>query len=163
LSVTDARKRVLAALQAAELLRGEQNIEHAVGHCYKCDSVIEPMLKDQWFLRVESLAQNAKHAIESGEIKFYPDSKKKLLVQYYDNLRNWDLSRQIPWSIPIPAFRNVNDPNDWIFDTRVDEKHIVVDGTTYIRDEDTFDTWFSSGQWPFIVTDYLSDGPLKRF
>lgn len=163
LSVAEARKRVLAALQAEEVMRGEEAIEHAVGRCYKCDSVIEPMVKDQWFLKVRSLADRAKQAIEAGEIKFYPDSKKKLLIQYYDNLKDWNLSRQIPWGIPIPAFHNVNDPSDWIFDTRVDEKSIVVNGTTYIRDEDTFDTWFSSAQWPFIVTDYLTDGPLKRF
>ncbi len=163
LDVETARKRVLGALEAAELLRGEDSIEHAVGHCYKCGSVIQPLIKDQWFLKVQPLAQRAKKALNDGEISFSPNSRKQVLAQYYDNLRDWNLSRQIPWGIPIPAFQNVADPDDWIFDDRVDEETIVVNGTTYKREEDTFDTWFSSGQWPFITTDYLDDGPLSRF
>jgi valyl-tRNA synthetase len=163
LDVEAARKRVLAALEAAELLRGEDNLEHAVGHCYKCNSVIQPLIKDQWFLKVQPLAQRAKKALNDNEISFSPNSRKQVLAQYYDNLRDWNLSRQIPWGIPIPAFQNVNDPDDWIFDDRVDEETIVVNGTTYKREEDTFDTWFSSGQWPFITTDYLDNGPLSRF
>lgn len=163
LDVETARARVLAALEAAELRRGEENIEHAVGHCYKCDTVIQPLIKDQWFLNIQPLAQRAKQALEAGEIEFTPASRKRVLTQYLDNLRDWNLSRQIPWGIPIPAFQNVNNPEDWIFDDRVDEPTIVVNGTTYRREEDTFDTWFSSGQWPFITTDYLSDGPLARF
>ncbi|RYF28162.1 MAG: valine--tRNA ligase [Chloroflexi bacterium] len=82
---------------------------------------------------------------------------------YKSGLPIWNLSRQIPWGIPIPAFQNINDPEDWIFDTRVNDETIVVDGTTYKREDDTFDTWFSSGQWPFITTDYLSEGPLAKF
>lgn len=163
LEVMEARKRVLAALEAQELRRGEEAIEHAVGHCYKCGSIIQPLIKDQWFLKVQPLIENAKKAIENGEITFHPASKKKALLQYYDALKDWNLSRQIPWGIPIPAFQNVNDPNDWIYDERVDEKTIVVNGTTYQREEDTFDTWFSSGQWPFITTDYLTDGKMARF
>lgn len=158
-----ARKRTLAALDAAELRRGEDNLEHAVGHCYKCGSVIQPLIKDQWFLKVQPLAQRAKQALEAGDIEFFPASRKNVLAQYYDNLRDWNLSRQIPWGIPIPAFQNSNDPNDWIFDDRVDEATIDVNGTTYKREEDTFDTWFSSGQWPFITTDYLQKGELARF
>jgi valyl-tRNA synthetase len=163
LSFEVARKKVLDDLQAAEFRRGEDTLEHAVGHCYKCGSVIQPLLKDQWFLKVEPLAQRAVTAIEQKEISFVPASQGRALTQYLNNLRDWNLSRQIPWGIPIPAFQNANNPDDWIFDTRVDEKSIVVNDTTYIRDEDTFDTWFSSGQWPFITTDYLSDGPLARF
>ena len=158
-----ARKRVLAALNAAELLRGEEEIEHAVGHCYKCGTVIEPLVKDQWFLSVKPLVEKAKAVIESGEITFYPASKKHAILQYYDNLHDWNLSRQIPWGIPIPAFQSVVDPNDWIYDTRIDEQTIVVNNTTYRREEDTFDTWFSSGQWPFITTEYLSGGELSRY
>jgi valyl-tRNA synthetase len=163
LDVDTARKRVLAALEAAELRRGEEDIEHAVGHCYKCGTVIQPLIKNQWFLQVSPLVEKAKAAIEAGEITFYPDSKKKALLQYYDKLRDWNLSRQIPWGIPIPAFQNENDPTDWIYDDHVDEPTIVVNGTTYRREEDTFDTWFSSGQWPFITTDVLSNGDLSRF
>lgn len=158
-----ARKRTLAALDAAELRRGEDNLEHAVGHCYKCGSIIQPLIKDQWFLKVRPLADRAKQAIEAGEIEFFPASRKNVLAQYYDNLRDWNLSRQIPWGIPIPAFQNINNPDDWIFDDRVDEATIDVNGTTYKREEDTFDTWFSSGQWPYITTDYLQKGDLSRF
>lgn len=163
LSPTEARKRVLAALEMEELRRGETDIEHAVGHCYKCDTVIEPLVKDQWFLTVRPLAERAMAAIRGGEITFTPANRGEILCQYLDQLRDWNLSRQIPWGIPIPAFQNVNDASDWIFDDRVDEKEIVVNGTTYIREEDTFDTWFSSGQWPFITTDALENGPLSKF
>lgn len=163
LPVDDARKRVLAALEASEFLRGEEDYEHSVGHCYKCNTVIQPLVKEQWFLKVRSLADRAKEAIEKNEISFTPASKGRLIVQYLDNLRDWNLSRQIPWGIPIPAFQNVHDHEDWIFDSRVDQPTIEVNGKTYKREDDTFDTWFSSGQWPFITTDYLTKGDLAKF
>lgn len=163
LEAEEARKRVLAALKAQELTRGETDIEHAVGHCYKCGSIIQPLVKDQWFVRIESLASAAHQAVENGDIKFYPESKKKQVLQYYEGIKDWNLSRQIPWGIPIPAFQNVNDPEDWIYDERVDHATIEVDGKMYRREEDTFDTWFSSGQWPFITTDFLEGGDLAKY
>lgn len=163
LTPVEARARVLEALEALELRRGETEIEHAVGHCYKCGSVIEPMIKEQWFIKTQSLTQPAIDALKKEEITFYPASKRKELIAYFEQLKDWNISRQIPWGIPIPAFVNENDPKDWIFDTRINEQSIVVNGTTYIREEDTFDTWFSSGQWPYIVTDYLTDGDLANY
>ena len=163
LTPVEARARVLEALEALELRRGETEIEHAVGHCYKCGSVIEPMIKEQWFIKTQSLAQPAIDALKKEEITFYPASKRKELIAYLEQLKDWNISRQIPWGIPIPAFVNENDPKDWIFDTRTNEQSIVVNGTTYIREEDTFDTWFSSGQWLYIVTDYLTGGDLANY
>ena len=163
LTPVEARARVLEALEALELRRGETEIEHAVGHCYKCGSVIEPMIKEQWFIKTQSLAQPAIDVLKKEEITFYPASKRKELIAYLEQLKDWNISRQIPWGIPIPAFVNENDPKDWIFDTHTNEQSIVVNGTTYIREEDTFDTWFSSGQWPYIVTDYLTGGDLANY
>ena len=163
LTPVEARARVLEELEALELRRGETEIEHAVGHCYKCGSVIEPMIKEQWFIKTQSLAQPAIDTLKKEEITFYPASKRKELIAYLEQLKDWNISRQIPWGIPIPAFVNENNPKDWIFDTRTNEQSIVVNGTTYIREEDTFDTWFSSGQWPYIVTDYLTGGDLANY
>ncbi len=163
LTVEEARVRIIAALEAAEALRGEKNHEHSVGHCYKCGTIIQPLIKDQWFLKVKPLAERANQAIQNDEISFTPASSKRVLLQYLDNLKDWNLSRQIPWGIPIPAFQNVHDPDDWIFNTNLSQEHIEVNGKRYRREEDTFDTWFSSGQWPFIATDYLNNGDLSNF
>ncbi len=163
LTTHEARERTVALLKIEEALRGEEAIEHQVGHCYKCNSVIEPMVRDQWFVDMKPLAKNAIKAIESGKITFYPASKKQAILQYLHGIRDWNLSRQIPWGIPIPAFRNENDLSDWRFDERVEQEKIVIDGKTYIREEDTFDTWFSSGQWPFITTDYLDGEELAKY
>lgn len=158
-----ARTKILAALRAEQLIRKEEDIEHSVGYDYKSGLPIQPLVKRQWFLRVEPLAKRAIQAIENNEIDFYPAGRRQILLQYLRNLHDWNLSRQIPWGIPIPAFQNVDDENDWIFDTSVQNKQIVFNGKTYQREEDTFDTWFSSGQWPFITTDYTTGGDLSRF
>ena len=89
----EARKRVLNALDALELRRGETTIEHAVGHCYKCGSVIEPMVKEQWFIKMQPLAQPAIEALEREEITFYPAAKRKELIAYLKQLKDWNISR----------------------------------------------------------------------
>ena len=163
LTTTEARQRVLEALEREELRRGEEELEHSVGHCYKCDTVIEPMVKEQWFISMRPLADAAIAAIERGDVTFTPANKGEVVIKYLREIKDWNVSRQIPWGIPIPAFQSTTDPHDWIFNTNVNEKEIVVNGTIYRREEDTLDTWFSSGQWPFITTDYLQDGPLAKF
>ena len=163
LEVDDARKKVLEALQAQDLIRKEETIEHTVGYDYKSGLPIQPLIKDQWFISMKPLAKRALEALENNEITFYPAGRQQILKQYLLNIRDWNLSRQIPWGIPIPAFQNIDDEHDWIFDDRVEQETIEVDGKTYRREEDTFDTWFSSGQWPFITTEALDEGDLSRF
>lgn len=163
LTTEEARLEIVEHLKLAGALRQVEEFTHQVPHCYKCGAVIQPLLMKQWFINVKPLAKRAKEAVEDGRIHFVPAQKGYELIHYYDELRDWNISRQIPWGIPIPAFQNVDDPDDWIFDTRVEQTEIEVNGKTYRRDEDTFDTWFSSGQWPFVTTDYLSDGKLCKF
>ena len=163
MTALEARKRVLAALEIDELLRGEKDIEHQVGHCYKCGSVIEPLAKEQWFIKMRQLADNAIAAIERQEVTFTPENKGDVVIKYLKDIKDWNISRQIPWGIPIPMFQSKTNLDDWRYSTEVDKKEIVVDGTTYRREEDTLDTWFSSGQWPYITTDYLDAGKLAKY
>lgn len=163
LTVEEARKRVLTALDIDELRRGEEDIEHQVGHCYKCGTVIEPLVKEQWFVKMRGLADRAIAAIQNSDVTFTPANKGSVVINYLKDIKDWNISRQIPWGIPIPMFQSQDNLDDWRFDRRVNQKQIVVDGTTYRREEDTLDTWFSSNQWPYITTDYLANGDLSRF
>jgi valyl-tRNA synthetase len=163
LKVEEAREAVVKDLDDLGVLKKTEDYSHSVGHCYKCGTVIQPLLREQWFISMESLAKPAIKALRDGAIKFYPDSKRDQLITYYKNLRDWNISRQIAWGIPIPAFQNVDDPEDWVYDERVDQEIIEVDDKTYHRDPDVFDTWFSSSSWPYATLDFPDSQDFKDF
>jgi valyl-tRNA synthetase len=159
MTIMEARAAVVEALREKGLLVSvDENYQNRVGHCYKCDTVIEPMLMEQWFIEMQPLAKPAIKALKAGKIVFHPESKKKQLINYLEGLRDWNISRQIAWGIPIPAYQNVNDTDDWIYnDEDLSREIIEQDGKTYRRDPDVFDTWFSSSSWPYATLNFGDD------
>jgi valyl-tRNA synthetase len=164
MTVLDARKAMAAALQEKGLLeKVDENYHNRVGVCYKCGTVIEPMLMDQWFVDMKRLSEPAIKALKEDKITFYPAQKRDQVISYLESVKDWNISRQIAWGIPIPAFQNLEDPDDWIFDERSDQAQITIGKKTYRRDTDVFDTWFSSGHWPFVTLGYPDNKDFKRF
>lgn len=163
LTVLEARQKVAEELGKKDFLRGVESYTHSVAKCYKCGTVIEPLALEQWFVNMETLKKPAIEALKNNQIKFYPDSKRTQLIRYLEGLKDWNISRQIAWGIPIPAFHKNGDKSEWIFDTRVDQETIEVNGETYHRDWDVFDTWFSSAAWPYVTLNYPDGQEFKQF
>jgi valyl-tRNA synthetase len=164
MTVEEARKAVVSAMEEKGLMvKVDNNYTNRIGKCYKCGTVIEPMLMKQWFVRMEPLAKKAISTLNDKKIIFHPDGKRQQLIRYLEGLKDWNISRQIVWGIPIPAFQNIDDPNDWIFDTRVHEETIESGGKKYKRDPDTLDTWFSSSSWPYVTLDFPDGDDYKQF
>ncbi|MDD2889049.1 MAG: valine--tRNA ligase [bacterium] len=150
LTVKEARKKVLEQLESENLLLKTEPYENTIGRCYRCKSIIEPLLSKQWFVNQRELAAPAIKAVETGEIKFYPDRWTGVYLNWMNNVRDWCISRQITWGHPIPVFYCSNGclPIVEAFTPKVCPK---CGGTDIHQDEDVLDTWFSSWLWPFAV------------
>ena len=144
----ECRKKLIKMLESDNLLIKTQEHQHAVGHCYRCDTVIEPYLSDQWFVSMKELAEPAIEVVRNGQVKFQPERWTKVYMHWMENVRDWCISRQIWWGHRIPAF--YCDDCGEIIVTKDDVKECPKCHSTNIRqEEDVLDTWFSSWLWPF--------------
>jgi len=151
LYVNEARKKVVEDLKAKGLMiKIKEDYKHRVGTCYKCGRIIEPLPKEQWFIKVRPLADSVKKLVEKEEIKIYPKRFKKILIWWLDNFRDWNISRQIVWGIRIPAYF-CQSKEKWFIAVEPPVQCNICGKKDFIQDEDTFDTWFSSAQWPFAT------------
>lgn len=141
-----ARKAVVADLESGGYLLEVEPITHNVGHCYRCDTVIEPRLSMQWFVKMKPLAEPAIQAVETGDIRFVPERFDKMYFNWMNNIRDWCISRQLWWGHRIPAW--YCDCGEIIVSRTAPERCPECGGQPR-QDEDTLDTWFSSALWPF--------------
>src|SRR5437867_96575 len=145
---TEARKRVLADLEAQGLLARIEPFTHNVGHCQRCHTVVEPLLSTQWFVKIKPLAEPAIAAVEEGSTQFVPSNYAKTYFEWMHNIRDWCISRQLWWGHRIPAW--YCDQCGEIAVSRTDLDRCPKCASAKIRqDEDVLDTWFSAGLWPF--------------
>lgn len=167
LKVMEARRQVAEDLAAKGLLeKVDENYVHAVLVNYKNENdILEPRIMPQWFIKMAPLAEMAKEAVEDGRIRFVSEQYRKIYFHWLENLRDWNISRQIVWGIPIPAwFRK--DTEGKVLETYIgseDPSFAKATEGTWERDPDTFDTWFSSGQWPFATLGYPDSPDFKTF
>jgi valyl-tRNA synthetase len=157
-----ARERIVADLRAQGLLLDVQPHEHAVGHCQRCGTMIEPLVSTQWFVKIAPLAEPAIQAVEQGRTRFVPESWSKTYFEWMRNIHDWCISRQLWWGHRIPA---------WYCDTcgtlQVAEQaphHCSSCNGPLRQDEDVLDTWFSSALWPFSTLGWPERTPdLERY
>ncbi len=158
LSIKKAREAVVAEMEKKGLIEKiDTDYTHRIGLCYKCKTALEPLPREQWFIKVKPLADKAIKAVKDGEIRIFPKNFESPYFQWLENLRDWNISRQIIWGIRIPAWRNIH-TGEWV----VTEGE-TPDGNDYEQDMDTFDTWFSSGQWSFVTLKTAKPGDYEKF
>ncbi len=148
LKVAEARKKVLEDLKAQNLLVKEEPHANSVGHCSRSGAVVEPMLSDQWFMKMDHLATPAKRVVESGTIRFEPESWGKVYLHWLNIIEDWCISRQLWWGHRIPAW-SCSDCEKYTV-AEVDPTVCEHCGKSHLKqEEDVLDTWFSSALWPF--------------
>ena len=148
MTTIEARKAIVEDLKEGGYLKEVEPLKHEVGTCYRCHSVIEPMVSKQWFVRMEPLAKPAIESVEKGEIKFVPERFTKNYMNWMKNTRDWCISRQLWWGHQIPAWY-CQDCDETIVTKEAPCTCPRCGGKNLQQDPDTLDTWFSSALWPF--------------
>ncbi len=143
----DARKAIVADLEAEGALIKVEDHAHNVGTCYRCGTTVEPKVSTQWFVKMEPLAKPAIEAVKSGKTKFVPERFDKIYYHWLENIKDWCISRQVWWGHQIPAFY-CDDCGEMVV-TKENSAVCPKCGKPMRQDEDTLDTWFSSALWPF--------------
>ena len=159
LNIIQAREKSVDILRKNGALIKEEDYIHEVGHCYKCETIIEPMLMDQWFVAVTKSLSNTKKslrdlavdAVKSKKIKIIPKHFEKVFFHWMKNIKDWNISRQIRWGMPIPAYYCDDCGRSFIKAKGKALNCIYCKSNNIRKDPDVLDTWFSSGQWPFAT------------
>lgn len=144
----EARKRIVEDLKEKGYLMEVKDHDHAVGHCERCSTVVEPLISKQWFVKMEPLAKPALEAYEKGELRFIPPRFGKVYANWLENIRDWCISRQLWWGHRLPVYY-CSDCDEIMVARTKPEKCSKCGSTNLRQDEDTLDTWFSSALWPF--------------
>src|SRR6058998_3929716 len=157
-----AREKIVDLLKERGLLEKVEPHRHAVRHCYRCDSVVEPRLSDQWFVKMKPLAEPALEAYRSGAIRLVPERWGATYEHWMENIRDWNISRQLWWGHRIPVFTCTACKHQWA--DREDPQACPKCGGPVEQDPDVLDTWFSSWLWPFATFGWPERTPdLARF
>jgi len=159
----EARKAVVRAFQEAGLFGGEVHHSHSIPRCYRCGTVVEPRLSEQWFVRMQPLAEPALQASRDGTVTFVPGRWQKVYEHWMENIRDWCISRQLWWGHRIPVWY-CQDCGETIVAREDPAACTSCGGTALDQDPDVLDTWFSSWLWPFSIFGWPDDTEdLKAF
>ena len=162
-----ARKAILDDLEEQGLLVGVKEHKNAVGHCYRCGTIIEPRVSTQWFVKMEPLAKRALEVVKNGQVQITPKRWEKVYYNWLENIRDWTISRQIWWGHRIPAYYA---PDGTVFvaknleEAQAQAKEKFGESVTLREETDVLDTWFSSALWPFSTLGWPEKTPeLEKF
>lgn len=164
MNIKDAREKIVEKLKEKGLLvKIDEDYQHSVPVCYKCEREIEPQIREQWFVKTKPLAQKALEAVDTNELTFTTDRDERVFRDWMEKIEDWNISRQVVWGIPIPAKVCTQCGHGMVDIENTITTCSKCGGGSIIQDPDTFDTWFSSGQWPLATTGYPDSEDFKDF